>query len=169
MTTRRANPRLAKIHRSYTVDEAARLFDVHKNTVRAWLKQGLPVVDAKRPILILGKALAEFLGARRAMHRRKCQPGEMYCVRCRAPKAPAGAMAEYKPLTATGGNLVAICPDCHAIMNRRASLAKLGPMHAVLDITIPQAEQHIGKRAIPCVNSDFEMETVDHGSAQPRE
>lgn len=27
----------------------------------------------------------------------KCAPGEIYCVRCREPKSPAGAMADYEP------------------------------------------------------------------------
>ena len=36
------------------------------------------------------------------------------------------SMAEYIPVTEKFGNLVAICPDCDAIMNRRVSLAKIG-------------------------------------------
>jgi hypothetical protein len=27
-----------KIQRNYTVEEAARVFDIHKNTVRCWIK-----------------------------------------------------------------------------------------------------------------------------------
>lgn len=125
MGTRHPNPRLAKIHRNYTVEEIASLFGVHRNTVREWIKRGLSTSDQKRPFLILGRDLVAFLQARRVKNKRPCQPGELYCVRCRAPKAPAGDMVEYKPVTATLGNLIAICPDCHAIMNRRASLAKL--------------------------------------------
>ena len=62
---RRLNPRRVKIHRSYTVDEAAMLFRVHKNTVRTWLKSGLHPIDGRRPILILGRQLVRFLHARR--------------------------------------------------------------------------------------------------------
>ncbi len=36
MGKRHHNPRLVKLHRSYTVEQIARLFDLHKNTVRAW-------------------------------------------------------------------------------------------------------------------------------------
>ena len=125
MGTRHPNPRLAKIHRNYSVEEIANLYGVHRNTVREWIKRGLPTSDQKRPFLILGRDLVAFLHARRVKNKRPCQPGELYCVRCRAPKAPAGDMVEYKPVTETSGNLIAICPDCHAIMNRRASLAKL--------------------------------------------
>lgn len=57
--------RRVKIHPSYTVDEAARLFGVHKNTVRAWRKSGLQTIDDRRPILVLGRHLAKFLHDRR--------------------------------------------------------------------------------------------------------
>ena len=48
MPATRPNPRLAKIHRSYTVDEIATLYGVHRNTVRAWIARGLATVDQRR-------------------------------------------------------------------------------------------------------------------------
>lgn len=158
MKTRHPNPRLAKIHRNYTVEEAANLFGVHRNTVREWIKRGLPICDSKKPMLILGKDLAEFLRERRTKNKQACQPGELYCVRCRSPKAPAGDMADYVQVTESLGNLVAICPDCEAFMNRRVSLAKLGQICGQLDITMPQALRHINERNQPSVNSDLKKE-----------
>jgi hypothetical protein len=38
-----------KALRSYTIDEVARTLEVHRNTVRHWIKAGLPVIDDKRP------------------------------------------------------------------------------------------------------------------------
>ena len=95
MRKRHPNHRLVKIHRSYTVEEIAELFAIHKNTVRNWVKSGLSTSDDKRPMLILGIDLAAFLQARRTKNKRPCRPGEIYCVRCRAPKFPAASMAEY--------------------------------------------------------------------------
>ncbi len=155
MRKRHPNPRLAKIHRNYTVDEVAQLFDVHRNTVREWVKRGLPTSDGKRPMLILGRELVAFLTVRRAKNKRPCPPGEIYCVRCRAPRAPAGEMVDYVPLTATLGNLVAICAACETMMYRRVSLAKLESVRGNLDITMPQALEHIGESARPTVNSDL--------------
>ncbi len=139
MATRHPNHRLAKIHRNYTVDEVARLFSVHRNTVREWIKRGLPIIDRVRPTLILGIDLASFLNKRRLQGKQPCGPGELYCVRCRRPRLPAERMAEYKPVTDTLGNLIALCPDCHGVMNRRTSIAKLALLRPFMDITLPQA------------------------------
>jgi hypothetical protein len=155
MRKRRPNYRLVKIHRSYTVEEIARLFGTHKNTVRAWVKAGLPTCDTKRPALILGRELATFLQARRAEKKRPCQPGEIYCVRCRASKRPAGNMADYQPITAILGNLIGICPDCGGMMYRRASIAKLPQIKRNLDIMFSEAEPRVSESSVPIVNSDF--------------
>jgi hypothetical protein len=155
MKRRHPNHRLVKIHRSYTVGEIATLFGVHKNTVRRWVKDGLATIDNKRPMLILGSGLADFLKARRIKNKQKCKPGELYCVRCRLPKRPAGDMADYVPVTDKIGNLVAICPDCEAIMNRHVSLAKIDQVRGKIDIRLPEAVRHIIDRANPAVYSDF--------------
>jgi Helix-turn-helix domain len=151
----RPNYRLMKIHRNYTVEEVAQRLGTHKNTVRAWIKAGLPTCDGKRPTLILGRELATFLQARRASKKQPCQPGEIYCVRCRAPKTPAGDMVDYQPVTDNFGNLAAICPDCESIMNRRVSLTKLGLVQGKMSITFPKALRRISESNQPTVNSDL--------------
>lgn len=155
MGKRHPNHRLVKIHRSHTVEGIANLFGIHKNTVRGWIKSGLATIDDKRPMLILGHDLVAFLQARRVKNKQPCKPGEIYCVRCRAPKLPAGDMAEYSPVTEKFGNLTAICPDCDSIMNQRVSLAKLGQVRGKMDITFPQAMRHIVESTKPTVNSDL--------------
>ena len=106
-------------------------------------------------MLILGRDLAAFLQARRVKNKRTCQPGEMYCVRCRTPRAPAGDMADYLPVTATLGNLIGICSACEAMMYRRVSLARIDQVSGKLDITLPQALPRIDESAEPSVNSDL--------------
>jgi hypothetical protein len=155
MRKRRPNYRWVKIHRSYTVEEIARLYGVHKNTVRGWIKDGLPTCDSKRPRLVLGHDLTAFLRARRAKNKRPCRPGEIYCVRCRDPKFPAGDMADYLPITEKFGNLTAICPDCNSFINRRVSLAKLDQIKGKMDITFTQVIRHIYESNQPTVNSDL--------------
>jgi hypothetical protein len=155
MRKRRPNHRLVKIHRNYTVEEAARLFGMHKNTVRAWVKAGLPTCDSKRPILILGRDLAAYLQARRTRDKWPCQPGEIYCVRCRAPKQPAGDVADYLPITESLGNLEGICPDCDTMIYRRASKAKLAQVRGKLDLTFVEAEGQVNESNEVTVNRDL--------------
>ena len=162
MGKRRPNPRLAKIHRNYTVDEIATLFDVHRNTVREWIKRGLQAVDKKRPMLILGRDLAAFLRERRLKNKRTCQPGEIYCVRCRTPQKPAGDMAEYKPMTNLLGNLIGICPGCESMMYRRVNPTKLEQIRGNLDITMLEALPHINECTSPSLNSDLNQEVENH-------
>ena len=155
MKKRRPNPRLAKIHSNYTVDEIANLFSIHKNTVRQWIKRGLPICDDKRPMLILGKDLYSYLYKERNKNKQKCKPGEIYCVRCRTTKTPAGEMADYQKLTETQGNLLGICPTCDSMIYRRVNLEKLDAVKGNLEVNLPQASQHITDTNKSSLNSDF--------------
>ncbi|MBU0673013.1 MAG: helix-turn-helix domain-containing protein [Proteobacteria bacterium] len=155
MKKRHPNHRLIKIHRSYTVEEIAELFGMHKHSVRQWVKVGLATCDAKRPMLILGRDLVAFLQARRVKNKQACKPGEIYCVGCRAPKSPAEDWAEYKSITEKTGNLIAICPDCNSIMNRRVSLAKIEQVRGGMDISFSVASEHIVESIKPTVNIDL--------------
>ena len=138
MAKRYPNPQLVKIQRSYTVEDAAKVLGKHKNTVRNWVKDGLATIDKKRPMLILGHDLVAFIKKRRTKNKQSCKPGELFCVRCRVPKFPGGDMAEYSPITEKFGNLTAICPDCHSIMNQRVSLARIEEVFGNIDITFPK-------------------------------
>ena len=155
MRKRHPNHRLVKIHRSYTVEEIAKLFGIHKNTVRRWVKDGLATTDDKRPMLILGRVLVAFLQVRRTKNKQPLNPGELYCVGCRSPKSPAGDMAEYSPITEKFGNLIAICPDCDTLMNRRVSLAKIALDCGKIDISFPDEVRHLIDSANPTVNCDL--------------
>ncbi|MDA3971429.1 MAG: helix-turn-helix domain-containing protein [Desulfobulbaceae bacterium] len=134
------NHRLVKIHRSYTVEEVAKLLGKHKNTVRNWTKNGLATIDDKCPMLIQGQELVEFLNKRRTKNKHPCKPGQIYCVKCRVPKRPAEDMAEYTPVTAKFGNLKAICPDCKSVINQRINSAKLHQIKEKIDITISEEQ-----------------------------
>ncbi|WP_426992074.1 helix-turn-helix domain-containing protein [Methylomonas sp. CM2] len=149
------NPNRAKIHRNYSVEEIATLYSVHKNTVRLWIKDGLLTIDQKRPILIAGADLRSYWQNKRSSRKRKCQPYEIYCVRCRIPQTPAGNMADYEPLNADTGRLIGICPECDGIINKFVKCAQLNKIRGQLDITHTKALKHINESSKPLVNSDF--------------
>jgi len=80
-----AQPKSCQNHRSYTVEETASLHKVYQGTVRAWIRFGLPVLNDKRPMLILDSDLVAFHQARRKKNKQKCKLDELYCVRCHVP------------------------------------------------------------------------------------
>lgn len=143
MAKRNQNPRLAKIHRSYKVDEIADLYGTHKNTVLNWIKQGLPTFDNKRPLMILGSDLNAFHAKQRVKNKRPCKQNEIYCMKCKTPKEPASGMVEYQSVNAKTGNIIGICPECETLMYRRISNTKIQQFSEQMGFTIPQAHLHI--------------------------
>ena len=161
MAKRRLNPRLAKIHHSYSVEELARLFKIHKNTVRNWHKQGLQPNDHFRPILTRGQEVQRFLLERKARRKLTCGPGQIYCLPCRAPKTPAGNIGECAQLGLATGMLQGICPDCDGMIYRLVNLKKLDLVRGDLEITIAPARPRIGDTTKPSVNCDLGDEIND--------
>jgi hypothetical protein len=154
MGSRHPNPRLAKIHRSYSVDELARLFNAHKNTVRSWFKQGLEAIDGQRPTVARGEEIRRFLAERRARAKRACGAGRIYCLPCREPKVPAGRMAECVLTGDSFGMLQGICPDCDRMIYRKVNPQKLDAVRGDLEVTLTRAGARIEETTKPNVNCD---------------
>jgi len=148
------NHQLVKKHRNYSVHEIASLFGMHKNTVREWIRVGLPCIEG-RPVLILGRDLIAFLRARCAKKRRPCGPGQMYCLRCREPRFPFGGLTDFAPMNDKLGNLTAICAVCGGVMHRCVSMSKIVEIRKTMEITSSQALPHLNEMYDPSLNSDL--------------
>ena len=162
MATRHPNHRLVKINRSYTVDEIASLFKAHRNTVRNWLRHGLAAIDDRRPILVHGGVLIDFLTTRRKKNKRPCAPGQIYCFGCRDPRIPDGNKVVYQALTSDRGNLIGVCPDCGTRLFRRVSQTKLAASLGDLKLRFTEAEEHIDESPTPSVNCDLNQDASNH-------
>lgn len=160
------NPKRAKIHRSYSIEEVARLYGVHKQTVRNWIEAGLPAFLSKRPHLIAGLDLREFHERRRQSGKSKCRPGELYCLKCRKPQCPAGGMLDYLPMSLVSGNLRGICPTCDGLIHRRVSLAKIDAAKGNCVIAYPQGQQRLNHLSAPSLDCHLEAASGTHGKAQ---
>src|SRR3990167_1630429 len=117
---------LVKAHRNYTIEEAADLLGSHLQTIRGWVKNGtLPACSEKRPILVVGADIRAFLRGREIASKRRLGPNEFYCLKCRAPRRPAGMMVDYEMQTDRAGRLVALCEECEGLIFRTLSSDKI--------------------------------------------
>ena len=148
---RRYNAGLVKRHRSYSIAEAAALLGVHKNTIKRWIDDGLPVIEWKRPLLIHGTELRASIKARQPK-KQPCRPGEIFCVRCRAPKRPAYDVADFIPARAGRGLLRGLCPDCGGLIHRFVTEAKIGTVCGDLSVARPTAQSRICDSPAPVSN-----------------
>jgi len=125
--TRRArfNPYKAKITRSYSVAEVAKLYEVHRNTVRAWLKSGLGSFRYGRQQFIPGAELRAFHVRTNSERRVTTPPGQIYCLGCRAPQPPDGGLIDVIGLRKGSLNVRGICPGCGSFVHRHISIARI--------------------------------------------
>jgi hypothetical protein len=121
---RRFDCRRVKLHHSYTITELSALIGAHKHTIGRWIAAGLKTTDTRRPLLVHGADSRAFMKAREPIKQR-CQPGEFYCLSCRAPKRPGLDMADYRPRTARRGLLSGICPTCGRMIYRAAARGRV--------------------------------------------
>ena len=69
-----------------------------------------------------------------------------------APRKAAFGEAEFKPLTPTNGQLIALCVECTTVMHKRVSLATLEVLKGILHITIRQEAKPIVRGEQVCLN-----------------
>jgi excisionase family DNA binding protein len=161
---RARNPsrRSIKIHRNYTVEEAAHITGCATGTIRRWIKSGaVPAITDRKPNLILGGDLSDYLKAR-VTSGLKLRLNECYCLKCRAPREPALGMADYVPLTPTTGNLRALCCICTTVMHKAVPLTALAVLAGILDVTVQQASKHLTDTANPPLDDHLAREPETH-------
>jgi hypothetical protein len=154
------NPRLIRRDYSYTIQEIAALFGLHKNAVSRWFKDGLRSIDGVRPLLVHGSDLMTFLDERKRRRRVTCKREEIYCFRCRAPRRPLGMKVDVLPRNPKIITIVALCETCEGPMRKSASVRD-GQLYRQLFITSTPAALHLNETPEPSVKCDLKGEAQD--------
>ena len=118
----------------------------------------MPVFTDQRPHLIQGLDLVTFLKGLREASRRKCGPGQFFCLNCRQPQTPADGMVHYQPISPSRGALIGMCPACETLMRRFVSRARLAAVASEFNIQIMHREESLMDTSMPRLNGHFKDE-----------
>lgn len=146
--TRRHNLTLISENRSYTTKEIVRLLRVTISTVYGWISAGLIPNDGRRPFLIHGTTLKAFLAKRQKPYQ-PMQPGEIYCVGCKAAFRPLDDVVSLEPCAATNANILGCCPRCRRVGRRRVRYDRLHVDASGLRIVNEDVAAPIGRDGEP--------------------
>ena len=141
---KRYNPNRCKINRNYSISEISLLYGVHKNTVKTWLRRGLKRIDNQRPYIILGGDLKQFIKDLRSINKRPCELGEIYCMKCRAPRSPEQGSTFFEGENSKNGRIKASCNVCNSSMNKYFRLADLAVLQRHFAVILPLQQKRLG-------------------------
>ncbi|MBL0320176.1 MAG: hypothetical protein IPP74_12945 [Alphaproteobacteria bacterium] len=148
---------------SYDLDEICQLYSdhrLHKQTVRRWIKEGLPTIDKHTPGLVYGSQLKKFLGKQNQMNKCSTAYEQFYCFKCRDARNPykKQVQLEFRNLSL---QLKAVCRDCKSPMNKGYKLddlQKLKSLFYVVDVL------ELYDSTSPTVNAHFHAPNEMHQS-----
>ncbi|MHA7859444.1 MAG: helix-turn-helix domain-containing protein [Henriciella sp.] len=147
-----------KIHRNYTVEEAARVLGVCRATVRRWVKnERVPVIDDRKPLLMLGRDLIAFGKARREP-KQKCGIDQAYCMSCRAPKDAAFGQMEIIQADSKTANVRMQCQTCMSLMHKRFAWRDFPRISPLARVSASQAHRHLTETYAPRLNVHFKKD-----------
>ena len=115
-----------KTKKSYSSMELANLLNVHIQTVRGWMSNGLESLDPEthRP-LFLGQTVKFYLSRIQNARKVKLQAGEFYCLRCRVAVTPASVREVNRNIRIGKQKdsilLTSHCPQCECPINKFSS------------------------------------------------
>jgi len=105
-----------KSNRTYTFEEAANQLERSPATIRRWVRrEGLLCLSERRPYLLLGSTLKEFLRAKFRKSGAKLGPTEFLCFTCKVPRNAVGEMVDYVPISMSRARLLALCSVCGSL------------------------------------------------------
>ncbi len=108
------NPKGIFSHRSYTIEELSGLISKNQKTLLRWIENGLKTVpESKKPILIMGFDLKEFLKKKSTKKKIKLNRNQFYCLSCKgavyAKKGSLGKLSNRK---------IGVCAVCTGKVTR---------------------------------------------------
>jgi len=128
------NTNLIKESLCYSTNDMARRFNIHKRTVQEWYKAGLPRIDNRKPSLVLGTDLKNFLKTRQNKRKSKCRKNELYCMKCKAPRQSSNNAVDIRLLSKTRLMIIGLCVHCNTKTNKIATTKNIAEISKIFAI-----------------------------------
>lgn len=119
------NPMLVKASRTYDVLEAARALNRTPATIRNWIKDGLEVLASRKPYLILGQAIRDYIRSKTAGRKSPLAPDELFCLSCKTGRKPRNMAVDVVFQTQQTLRLSGRCGACGCQSSRIISASKV--------------------------------------------
>ena len=132
---KRANPMAVKAALSYEINEAAQALGKSPATIRNWCKDGLEVMSSRKPYLISGAAILEYLRAKYRAAKCPLDLNQLYCPACRKGRKPVGMAVSLIQMTPKTALLKGPCDQCGGTSTRMISKAKATDFAQTFKIT----------------------------------
>lgn len=110
----KTNTRKICSHRSYTIDELSKILGKCEKTFSRWIEEGLKTIPGcKKPILISGREVKEFMKNRRLKRKIPLNRNQFLCMTCKAAR-----YAKRGSIKVVGDKKTALCRVCNGKMSR---------------------------------------------------
>ena len=134
---KRGKVNLSKIRTTsaYSFNDIAQLFGCNIATVRRWKRDGLPIMNNTKPILVHGTELKAWLQSRQKARKRPCAPDEMFCFSsgCRKGRLPAIGSVRIRKSNQKVGMIEAQCNECRKNIRKGYAMADLAEIEKIFE------------------------------------
>lgn len=111
---KKISPKKLNSYIAYSIKELMELLGIDHKTVTRWIEDGLKIVEgSKKPILIMGQDVKDFLNQRQQKKKFKLKRSEFLCFHCRQP-----TNAKKGSIRIKNGKKLAVCRVCSSKISR---------------------------------------------------
>ena len=139
------NINLIKQDYSYSVNEIAEFFDITKQTVCLWQKEGLKSNDNKKPYLFYGRILREFIKNRQEKRKTKHkEENQTRCCKCKKSVKNWENVVDVVILNEKILNITGLCEVCGTKTNKFGAVKNLEKIQNIFNVQVIHNKHLIG-------------------------
>ena len=136
-----------KKHHVYGTEELMTLYDVSRNTVSNWVKDGLRKSDSGVPSIFNGAEVKRFHEERRASSTVELRLGQFKCFSCKGRVFPDPETVSCDVANSGKVSIWARCPDCGGALSKRVT-------------------ETVCNKILNCVDTNTSLVSLDEGIEQ---